>query len=454
MYMILGLLCVSRRMLTDQRIELIHEASDAILLAEGNLRNFPYLEYEAQKADMNRFRQLWLTEFEDTYRNTSLSDQEALSLHEMLWLAWAGCYLLQSVTHRRNYSKEEALQLHARVRLMIREWNDFGCEFSSQMKELEFSCAALAFYGPPSDPVPPKPSNQGVQLDDEKRLFLIQVDQNIDFETPYHDHRLAKHKGNLALYAPKRWSQCQFVSDACRLFFWSQQCALVFSRAGIVDRAELDDWQIRQTQQMIDTQAAIMCTTETEQVATLCYYRLNLPLGALHAYNRNVRVTGDAFTAISRDCGNQHIRALTEHLTSHPERVVSSSSSHHPMRDAWIWTLWDRLLRSSQVEWFQEFMCFPETLFRNQLVLSTRHKWRIHRRSPMVIYMLGFYWVQWVHPDSDEFVLWRCQDAVHAIATWCSIMQQHHQGLTMNRSDVNPVLDMILKPRQDEFGIL
>jgi hypothetical protein len=72
----------------------------------------------------------------------------------------------------------------------------------------------------------------------------------------------------------------------------------------------------------------------------------------------------------------------------------------------------------------------------------------------MVIYMLGFYWVQWVHPDSDEFVLWRCQDAVHAIATWCSIMQQHHQGLTMNRSDVNPVLDMILKPRQDEFGIL
>jgi hypothetical protein len=432
------------------KLELSKQASEAILLAESNLHNFPDLEFEDQKERMDNFRKLWLVHFQDIYQKTSSSsDNESLSLHELLWLAWAGCYLLTKKESRRTFSKQEAINLHGRVKMITREWNDFGYEHAPRMKELEHDCASLAFYGPSSDPVPPKANNQGIQLDDEKRTFLIQVDQNIDFETPYRDHRRPEHKGSVRLYAPKRWSHCLFVSDVCRLFFWSQQCAQLFASAKLVEKAEVDEWKIQQTRQLIQNQTLVMCTTEIESAAALLYYRLNLPMGALHAYNRNVRVSGDAFTAISYDCGNQHIRALTEHLTSHPDIALSTASRFpHPMRDAWIWTLWDRLLRSSQAEWFQDYMCCTENLVQQQPILLSRFKWRVHRRSPIIIHMIGYYWIQWVHPELKDFVLWQCQDAFHAISVWCDLMHKHHQGLTLNRSDLNPILKMVLKAQE------
>jgi hypothetical protein len=427
--------------------QLLSQAVHDIQDIETALHQFPDVEYGGVwNEKREEWRRFWLSEYRvTTYQRLSPENNESLSVHEMAWICWAGCYLLTHVEGRtKQWSKEEALRTHARVRMAIREFNDFGRDYVEEMESLEAECASIIWYGPETEPDDSK-QGAGTFLDEEKALFVIKADHHIDFETPFYDHRLPNNKHCHQFYQPKRWSSALFVVDCSRLFFWASKCAMLLLSSLVNKQAPMDAWLIQQADILLKERASLMTTTVTNRLAACLYYELQMPLGCIHAYNRVTSIPIDAFAAISRDCGDKHIRALTEQMVSKPEEALNRGIG--PVRDAWIWTLWDRLLHTCEVEWLKDYMCLPHQLCEKHKadLLSDKRRWNVHVRRPMVIFMFGSYWVQSVHEDHHE--LWCCDHAVHAIVTWCVLMSTIHKGLTIEGFSVLPVINRILKPR-------
>jgi len=416
--------------------ELVHHAHHAIEHAEFALTEFGSTQYEGKIAEANEWRRVWL---ERGHELNTLLSPDGLTTHEMVWLVWAHLRMVSHIANRSNPYRATALDTHAEVRMITREFNDFGAKHLPRLRGLEETCVRVAVLGPEADPPLPPDANKGTKLDEAKGLFMIQAAHDIDFDTEYHDHRDPKNQGKRAWYKPKRWEPVKFVADCSRLFYWSTLQARLFSSAQCIESAITDPMAMEALSNLLMSHAHLQTTNQTDRVATNLYYELRLPLGAWAHMERNVRVGHTALVAIQRDCGSKHLNALTDLVTIEPLPAIENTD--HAMHDAWLWTMWSRLMNAHGIEWFAEYFCMPHELQTKKKHLETRLMWRTRPRRPIICFALGAYFVQYATDEGHKF--WRCVSALHALSTWCVMMKDKYQSETVHRQPMKLLLNDI-----------
>jgi len=429
-------------LLTCSRDVLSLQAFSVLEQAEFALNEFSSVRYESKAAEAQSWRQTWRERGADL--NLLLVPditEPGLTLHELTWLVWAHLELLSTDASRAAPSRDDALILHARVRMITREFNDFGRDYLTQLRQLEQQCVRAAVFGPEPDPPLPPDATKGTHLDEAKGLYTIRADQSIDFESAYRDHRLPEVRGKHSFYLPKRWDPIVFVSGCSRLFYWSLLAASLVGDAVRVVRPLKDYLAIGALTAMLRSRSSLQTTNETDRVATKLFYEFRLPLGALSAMERTAKVGVNAFAAIGKDCGNNHVRSLTELITI--EAAVAFEKADHAMHDAWLWTIWSRVLAACDVDWFADHFCLPHELQTKKKQLETCVLWRTRTRRPIVIWLLGNYFVQAVCEDEQGHEMFRCEDALHALALWCNLLRERYNSESVHRHSLKVVLEQI-----------
>lgn len=415
--------------------ELVRHAHTTIEQAEFALTEFGATQYEGKIGEAEDWRRVWLERGPEL--NTVPTGADGLTIHEMTWLVWAHLCVVSRITNRLNPSRAMVLDTHAEVRMIIREFNDFGTTHLPRLKPLEEICARMVVLGPEADPPLPPEANKGTKLDEAKGLFMIQAAQDIDFDTEYYDHRNPKNRGKREFYKPKRWDPVKFVVDCSRLFYWSTLQARLFRLAMCIEPAFTDRLAMGALETLLTAHARLETTHQTDRVATNLFYELRMPLGAWAYMERKVKVGHSAFLAIQKDCGSKHLKALTDLVTIEPLQAVENPD--HAMHDAWLWTMWSRLMNARGVEWFKDYFCLPHELQTKRKHLETRLLWRIRRRRPVICFAMGTYYVQ--HVVDEGHKLFRCDSALHALSIWCILMKDKYASETADRQSLSLLLN-------------
>jgi hypothetical protein len=297
-------------------------------------------------------------------------------------------------------------------------------------------------------------------MDDETAFISVRsaMDNLIDMDKEFHDHRQPENRGQVQLYMPDVFDFGDFVVDSARLFHWTSVYFSFLARhqdrirpARELSAELMTDYAQEQIYKRLSHRATLQISSDAESLAADLYYKSRVPMGARDAYSRNNLVEREALgalTLIQVEMGDKAGKKLSEEKEHRSHLVLPSAlpepGKRHRMFAEWAWVLWGRLMSEVQISWLKNYMILLDDLpLRmqdteiHQFNLNLAQPWPTLIRRPLVLWLGGEYFVQAVcEVDAEKMELWRCGDVLEAINCWLALMLLRFDCVLLDGSDL------------------